>query len=247
MKICHISDWHGNLRTLPTADLYIVTGDMMPNFPLIKIQVDKWRRDGIVTYDPYGHLIGSPQRQPAGLYAGRLIIPEREETLQRQWCMQFPFRRGTCIPEDAPVLVVRGNHDFTDLSDWIGGDVWEVNLDPTRTTVVYGLKFGGCRGINYIIGEWSDELKRDQFDDVVKALPVDIDVLITHAPPSRILDFAGENYGSPSLASYVNKRSFSDLDLKAHMFGHVHEAIGTRSHGGTLFSNAATGVQTFDL
>lgn len=31
MKICHFSDWHGKLPTLPEADVYVCTGDMLPN------------------------------------------------------------------------------------------------------------------------------------------------------------------------------------------------------------------------
>ncbi len=31
MRIVHFSDWHGSLRALPDADLYVCTGDMYPN------------------------------------------------------------------------------------------------------------------------------------------------------------------------------------------------------------------------
>lgn len=248
MKICHLSDWHGNTRRLPTADLYVVTGDMLPNFPLIKIQVDKWRRDGIVTYDPYGHLIGKPQRQPVGVYVGRQVVHEREETFQKQWCMGQPFRQETGLSEDAPVLVVRGNHDFINLSDWIGGDVWEVNLDPTRTTKLFGLKFGGCRGINYIAGEWSDELRKEQFDVVARQLPEDLDVLLTHAPALGIRDFGSSHYGSSALFSYFNRRTYGGgKQLMAHLFGHVHEALGQEKRDETIYSNAATGVQIVEI
>ena len=249
MKICHISDWHGSTTTLPSADAYVVTGDMLPNFVLIKIQVDKWRRDGIVTYDPYGHLIGKPQAKPVGAYVGRLIVPEREKTLQRMWCAQHPFRRECGLDDDAPVLVVRGNHDFIPLSDWIGGDVWEADDDPTRSTQLLGLKIGGFRGINYIMGEWSDELRREQFDDRARRLPDDLDVLITHSPPLGILDRHHENYGSPALMSYLLRRTYGEnaRPLRAHFFGHVHEAMGKESRDGVLFSNAATTTNEIEL
>jgi Icc-related predicted phosphoesterase len=249
VKICHVSDWHGNFLPLPRADLYVVTGDMLPNFPLLRIEVDKWRRDGIVMYDPYGHLIGRPQGRPVGVYAGRKIIPEREETLQKMWCGQHPFRREVGLGDDDPVLVVKGNHDFIPLSEWIGGDVWEADDDPTRSTKLLGLKVGGFRGINFIVGEWADELRRAELDERARALPEDLDVLITHSPPYGILDQERECYGSPALASYINRRSYvrNGIELKAHLFGHVHDACGVVERGGTVFSNAATRINLVEI
>ena len=246
MKICHISDWHGNLMRLPPADLYVVTGDMLPNFPLMRIMIDKWRRDGTVTYDPFAPHSGPP---PAGVYAGRILDKKIETARQTEWCMQQPFRTEVGLSEDAPVLVVKGNHDFIPLSDWIGGDVWEVDQDPTRTTTLFGLKFGGVRGINYIRGEWADELYREEFDQRARGLPEDLDVLLTHAPPSHILDSEAEqiHYGTPALGSYISRRNYTPKPLQAHLFGHVHDANGTRKVGNTFFSNAATTTNIFDL
>lgn len=249
MKICHISDWHGSLKRLPSADLYVVTGDMLPNFPLLRIEVDKWRRDGIVTYDPYGHLIGKPQGRPQGVYAGRQIIREREETLQRMWCAQQPFRRETGLSDDAPVIAVKGNHDFIPLSDWIGGDVWEADEDPTRTTQILGMTVGGHRGINFICGEWDDELCRAEFDERSRRLPDDLDILVTHSPPHGIMDTEDQSYGSYALASYVNRRMLGNhpKPLRGHFFGHVHDAFGVEHHGDTLFSNASTTVNLVEI
>lgn len=247
MKICHISDWHGNLKRLPPADLYVVTGDMLPNFPLIRVLVDKFRRDGIVTYDPFAPHSGPP---PAGVYAGRIIDKEAEKIRQAQWCLGKPFRQETGLSEDVPILVVKGNHDFIPLSDWIGGDVWEADEDPTRTTTLLGLKVGGFRGINYIRGEWADELRREEFDDRARGLPDDINLLLTHSPPVNILDAEAEgiHYGSPALGGYIYRRDYSDVHkLRAHLFGHVHDACGIRTIRDVVFSNAATTINLIDL
>lgn len=241
MKICHFSDWHRNFRRLPEADLYVCTGDMLPNFPLLRIQPDKWRRE-IVYWDPYS---GTPQ--PSGYYMGRWIEREREENLQRQWMMQQNFRREFLPDPDAPIVCVRGNHDFVAIADLFGGDVWEVDDDPTRTTTIGGLKIGGHRGVNWIGGEWQDEMRTEQMDDLAQKLPEDLDILITHAPPYGVLDFYGDYLGSRGLRRYINKRGYSPKDLKAHCFGHIHEGAGQKKLGDVIFSNGSLGYNLFEL
>lgn len=265
MRICHFSDWHGKYNMLPKADLYICTGDMMPNFPLIKYEVDKWRRDGIVTWDPNAHLLGGDSEpEPNGTYCGRRVDPIREAGMQGGWLSlenrKGGLRRWFANPS-APVVIVRGNHCFTDLSEGFqGGPVWEVSSDPTRTTEILGLKFGGCRGINYIIGEWSDELldlgqtgpqrtpsfnkispPAGSWENVISHLPSDIDVLVTHAPPKGILDVDGVSYGSKAIRRYIDQQLYDEnRRLRAHFFGHIHGNHGSKNDGGILFSNAAT-------
>lgn len=249
MKVCHISDWHGKLRILPPSDLYVVTGDMLPNFPLLKFMTSFAFNAKTVTYDPCDPHGGPP---PQGHIVDRLIDKKLEANRQEQWCLQRPFRREVGLPDDAPVLVVKGNHDFISLEKWIGGDVWEVTEDPTRTTTVLGMKVGGCRGINYIVGEWDDELSQAEFSQRAQSIPTDIDILLTHSPPGGILDgpigyHDREGWGSPALASWHNKRLYFGTPLRAHFFGHVHDCPGTKKLAGTLFSNAATSTVVVDI
>lgn len=180
-----------------------------------------------------------------GVCIGTSIDRSNEIVKQKEWCMMDDFRRRLGEP-DAPVIVVKGNHDYIDLADWIGGDVFEFTVDPKRTTTLFGLKFGGIRGINYIRGVWDDELYQHQFDERAEALPDDIDVLVTHIPPYGVLDKFDEHWGSRSIARYVNRRAYTERPLKAHFFGHVH-AVKSAKFGNTLFSNAATGFVVFDL
>lgn len=243
MKVCHFSDWHRNFRRLPEADLYVCTGDMLPNFPLIRYQPDKWKRE-LIYWDPEGDV-----DPPPGAYArGRLVSPEREIEKQRLWISKQNFRKDFLPNPDAPIICVRGNHDFVPLAELFGGDVWEATDDPTRTTTIQGLTVGGCRGVNFIQGEWTDELYGSQFDERAEKLPDNIDLLLTHSPPYGLLDFYGGSYvGSRALRRYVNKRSYSDSNIRAHFFGHIHEAFGSRNAAGTVFSNAATGHVLFEI
>ena len=127
--------------------------------------------------------------------------------------------------------------------------MWEVKNDPSETFEFGGLKFGSFRGIPYIAGEWSDEQSRAEQDDLCRRLPDDIDVLLTHCPAIGILDNSGDDshYGSRAIASYLNRRQYTQKKLKAHLFGHVHESFGKREFGGTIFSNAATGVNLVEI
>lgn len=262
MKICHFSDWHSKREKLPKADLYVCTGDMLPNFPLLACQ-DKWNRQPTL-FRANMHFFKEGDAVPPGWPVGREFDPAFEAVHQKRWIKEcLGSYRDLMPPEtrDNPVICVRGNHDFTDLSEAFGGDVWEVTLDPTRTTTVHGLKVGGCRGIPQIVGEWSDELEENgkppegnmirpaqgNFDDVVSKLPTDLEILITHAPPFGMLDAEGSHYGSRALNRYMNERLYVWSRLRAHFFGHVHMARGSRNEGGILFSNAATGHLTFEI
>lgn len=225
---------------------------MLPNFPLLTFQTDKWKRDGVKHWRANMHLLQAPCPRPDGYYMDRKLEPTVEYELQRRWIKEVlvSYRQLFGTP-DAPVVCVRGNHDFTDLSEAFGGDVWEVDLDPSRTVEKLGVRIGGCRGINYIGGEWSDELRDPEWLDIVKQVPTDLELLITHAPPSGMMDaYPGphsEHWGSRALNSYINERLYVWGKLRAHFFGHIHEAHGSKKEGEILFSNAATTHIVYDL
>jgi Icc-related predicted phosphoesterase len=243
MKVIHFSDWHGKYRSLPEADLYVCTGDMLPNFPLIKIKTDAKVMDGIVVWD----FTKGPR--PLGTYFGRILDPDREKTLQEQWINQnCNFRREYLGNPDAPIVCVRGNHDFTDLSAlFTGGDTWEVTLDSSRSEKLLGLKIGGIRGIPYIRGEWSDEIYAPEMRDRLAMVPADLDLFLSHPPPRGILDHDGyENLGSNPIRTYIDKTIYN-YQIRSHCFGHIHEAPGTWEMDQIVFSNAATTFNTFTL
>lgn len=247
MKICHFSDLHAQQLNLDLGvDLYVCTGDMLPNFELLQIEVETVRGTVRMSWDPF-YQSSLPER---AYVVDRTINPEREIYRQTEWIRKNPGREFLGIPEDAQVIVIPGNHDFIPLAPWFGGKVWEVDRDPTRVFRFMDLKFGGCRGIPYIEGEWSDELHLPDFDASMRQVPDDIDVLLTHCPPATILDKGphGIGYGSQAVASYINRRVLSGRrPLKAHLFGHVHSSLGITEVGGTIFSNAATDFNVLEI
>lgn len=247
--IYHASDWHGQWSKLPVADLYIFTGDMLPNFPLIYFRGYATNQD--IPWRANHNLIGRPTTdKPSGMYAGRKVSPEYELECQKIWCeLNLTDARDRYLGNpDAPVIIVRGNHDWENIGQYFGGDLFEVNDDPSRVYEYKGLRVGGMRGINSIRGEWNDEI--DTAEQIRRAglLPDGLDILVTHAPAKGMLDFhRGENLGMGPLGGWLIKQDMGGKAPRLHCFGHIHEAAGTKKSGATLFSNAATTQNRIEL
>lgn len=229
MRIVHASDWHGRLIELPAADLYVFSGDMLPNFP--------------VTERDYGLRLF-------------MIRSEVERVKQLEWLADRSYpHRGMLASPDSPIVCVRGNHDYIDAAVLFpGANVTEL-LD-NESLEIAGKRITGHRGIPWIHGIWNDETHRPDLIDRMKSMP-QADIYVTHYPPWGILDHLGplsrnEHVGLEELAYRLIYRRTpvpSDSDAEPdfnrihslHLFGHIHECGGrTEQHGGVLFSNAAT-------
>lgn len=218
MKIIHASDHHGALMQLSFADLYIISGDMLPDFPDIFIDINGYRR--------------------------RKILPHKYMQGQSNW-LKDKNLRDYLGNKDAPVVLVRGNHDFIDYGHAYGGEIYEIQ-DPSQVFNIKGLRIGGCRGVAYIGMGWSDEMYDPDLDKIVSKLPTDLDIMVTHAPPYGILDEI-QNYGVKSFTYYLQKCSIVGKPPKLWCFGHCHYDNGKQYFGDTLMSNAATTIHEFDL
>lgn len=58
-------------------------------------------------------------------------------------------------------------------------------------------------------------------------IPDDTDILVTHGPPKGMLDLStdAERCGSQSLTNKIHR-----LQLRAHIFGHIHEGYGKENY-----------------
>ena len=148
-----------------------------------------------------------------------------ETTYQNNW-LNETTRLADKIVEwlaGKPAIICPGNHDYASLTNNInsrGGNAFEIT--PKGVTI-NGIKFSGFRHIPFIAGEWNGEIH--DFDRVIKPTMVgNPDVLVTHAPPSGILDeYLGVNHGITGLTSVL---AWSEHNIKTHFFGHIH------GHGG---------------
>lgn len=265
LKIVHGSDWHGDFEShapLPEADVYVLSGDMLPNFPNLTMRHwtgGPYGGSQVTDYMPYDEAL--KLNEQGWRWHTRKIVPEIEFERQNKWLLDLErshsgtFKRtlrewllpDSCL--DHPVVIVKGNHDFTNIGHFFArgwGNTYEITDDPSQSFNILGLKWGGCRGVNFMVGEWSDELEHSAWQEATQRLPTDLDVLVTHSPPEGILDeYYGEHIGSGHLARYVGLKNHG---LKLNCFGHVHNQGGkVEETGGCLFSNAATTVNVFDL
>jgi Icc-related predicted phosphoesterase len=258
MKVVHLSDWHGKAFDLPEADVYFITGDMLPNFRPHVIEVEGGSK---VEWQPNMEMIGPVTApKPAGVTMALRLDHGHEARMQTLYLKHngLGYLRCRMKSPQAPVVVCRGNHDFVSIAPMVlGGDssfgpVYEVSNDPTRTFDVAGLKVGGFRGMTKHRGRWSDEFSEDEFSRRADLLPKDLDILVTHNPPCGIRDRMPAkdgtdqwiSLGSPALLDYHMQRKHT---LRAHLFGHIHESYGTYHAQGTVYSNAATSFNVIDL
>lgn len=123
-------------------------------------------------------------------------------------------------------LAVGGNHnkDFYENRAEAELILTEAIYLEDGEIVIDGVKFYGSPWTpNYY--DWSFMLPRQSKEISQKwaKIPEDTDVLITHGPPYHILDKARDDKkaGCEALA-----RRVEELNLKAHIFGHVHEGHG---------------------
>lgn len=128
----------------------------------------------------------------------------------RDWLAELPM----------PVVGIAGNHDH-DVSEQFRALPW-IYLE-NELYDLDGLRIWGsphCRA-------WGAfGLPEPELALVWKAIPSDIDVLITHAPPYGLCDLAQgrEHIGSPSLTERLVHGEFPRLKLVC--CGHVHEGYG---------------------
>lgn len=234
MKIVHFSDWHWKIADLPEADLYVCTGDMYDNYPVRNQPADRLRMDGS---------------------RGWRIDPEWEREMQANDVKRFVaaggFRDHLGSP-DAPIVCVRGNHDFIDLAPLFEGCNLVHEFIGNEIVEVLGLRVTGHRGIPFIFGSWNDEIERDVLFDRVRQMP-DADLFLTHYAPAGILDFEVmskgrvESYGLEGMKEELIKKMGP---AAVHCFGHIHGSGGMKKELGegaviggegpyTVFSNAA--------
>ena len=135
-------------------------------------------------------------------------------------------------------LVIAGNHDYcfekesarsaASLSNAIYLQDQAIALDGIK---LYGSPWQPQFG-NMAFNLERGAALREKWD----MIPADTDVLITHAPPFGRGDRTaqGEHLGCQDLLEAVQR-----IQPRLHVFGHIHEAVGTSQAGKTTFINAS--------
>lgn len=171
--------------------------------------------------------------------AERYSLPDNGSDYQFEF-LDGPFRQWlTEVPAEV-IVGIAGNHDF--VFEKLSHAIPELHL-PWRYledsgTEAFGLKIHGT--------PWVPGLPRWAFygDDAklrakARAIPDNLDILISHGPPFGIADLVGPRFGGP--AHVGNLPLLEALDSarpKVVVSGHIHEAYGSYplDYGGTLYS-----------
>ena len=146
-----------------------------------------------------------------------------------------------------PLLSIDGNHDFVRLGSLMKGrGYFAQNITPEGLEFG-GLKFAGFHQIPFIGGYWNGEIQQDEFKPLVeKVFEFKPDILVTHAPPSGILDAGISSAGSSILTSKLTHNT--EPNPRFHFFGHIHECSGRQIElTGTTFVNSACCIQIIDV
>jgi len=169
------------------------------------------------------------------------------------------------------VLSIFGNHeigprdcmeDFWEFKKIYAPDVkWLHN--SSFTDKISGLKFWGQPQVSTINGRWAWEATESEMEELVKQIPDDIDVLISHGPPYGILDnfYRKRAIDDPTARFGIR---FEEIELKVGSkallkriqeikprvvcFGHIHENYGTHIDDfGIKYINAAILDQHYEI
>lgn len=123
-------------------------------------------------------------------------------------------------PEAAEKLVPDNVHYLEDSMIEIGGlRIWGSPWQPEFQNWAFNLPRG-----KILLEKW-------------KQIPTGIDILVTHGPPSGILDFS--KFGNEHVGCQDLRREMERIKPKVHVFGHIHGSYGIVQTPQTLFVNAA--------
>jgi Icc-related predicted phosphoesterase len=136
-------------------------------------------------------------------------------------------------------LVIAGNHDLCLERDMVASEAILTNCTYLKDSelVIDGIKFYGS--------PWQPEFFDLAFNlprgAALKAkwdlIPKDADVLITHGPPQGYGDLTrqGDRAGCFDLLDTIKA-----LRPRLHVYGHIHEGVGTYQIGRTTLINASS-------
>lgn len=170
---------------------------------------------------------------------------EREPAYQKSWLLHHRKQFVEWLA-GRPMLLCRGNHDFTPLVQPILRDGGCNITDITNRLHEHGgLRFFGFPYVHYMCGEWNFEVTEAEIGDKTRAIPWgQFDIIVAHAPIAGILDECyGDHIGNRAMANALNYDVPRHCWPRAYLHGHAHEANGIDDMDGMIVSNAATVVR----
>lgn len=112
--------------------------------------------------------------------------------------------------------------------------------------VIEGIKIHGSPWVP-TYGDWAfmkiDYSLKDKYDLIDK----NTDILITHGPAFGCLDNIFKGYGGGHVGSKELEIILKELNIKYHLFGHIHEETGIENNDKYISINGAQKVFYFEI
>lgn len=161
------------------------------------------------------------------IHAGDLTMRGRSlEIIQvGQWLRKLPHKHKIIIP---------GNHDFLFEKDPVlARSHISEGFDGIKVLIAEGVEVEGLKiwGSPWTprFYDWAFQLdaKKPAKEHWAK-IPDNLDILITHGPPYGVLskNSRGDECGDEALKARVD-----EINLRVHVFGHIHESYGIQVLG----------------
>lgn len=138
-------------------------------------------------------------------------------------------------------VFIAGNHDFY-FEKFLNEEIYKILPKNVFYLNDSGIELEGVKiwGSPITPTFHNMAFNRDRGEVIAKhwkKILADTDVLITHGPPFGILDFTNsqQNVGCEELLKTIKK-----INLKYHIFGHIHEGFGEIKIGETSFINTSS-------
>lgn len=177
------------------------------------------------THGSHRRLVNLPEADVLVHSGDFTMVGTEQEALDfLEWFCDLPYRHK---------IFICGNHDNCLYDCNIEGLDSNVHYLRNSGIEIEGVKFYGIP--LFVLDDVAARQKR-YYDNI----PSDTDVLITHCPAYGILDYddgiGGKwyNYGSEDLLAKL-----SSLNLRAHLFGHIHRQHAVVEQGDVIYSNGS--------
>ena len=139
-------------------------------------------------------------------------------------------------------IVIAGNHDkylykndINKVRQYLNNAIYLENSGCE----IDGIKFWGSP-ITPTFNNWFFMAERGaDINEYWKQIPKDTDVLITHGPPYKILDYVAFSYTNHHVGCNDLLRRVKEIKPKFHVFGHIHGSYGIHKENDITFVNAS--------
>ena len=157
-----------------------------------------------------------------------VVVHSGDFTMTGSEAEAIDFLNWFCDLPHKHKIFICGNHDMCMYGANIGGLDSNVHYLCNSGIEIDGVKFYG-------VPMFMEDCVTDRQAKFYENIPSDTNILITHTPAFGILDFDDDiNYGSEEILVKL-----ASLNLKAHLFGHIHAQHGLIEKNETIFSNGA--------